>query len=222
MSDTSLHDLMLSTEPLCPELADTVQEMSSGIRMVHHPLLVGMLHVPAIMNAQLEHKKEAVERAFNERNWSSYVGLHERPYRIDALLHAVENGLSKTPKLYWENISWVWMDSENIHENFATWIDLWKADVPQRYCVMTNKERKALRDLPTSIPIWRGVQHRDAISGMSWTINRDKAIWFAKRWSGQNPLLIEATILKKDVLAYFSSRNESEIVVDPTNLFLHM
>jgi hypothetical protein len=54
-----------------------------------------------------------------------------------------------------------------------------------------------------------------SIRGLSWTLDRDKAIWFAKRFSmlpRLTPRLVEGFVHKRHVLAYFGGRKEKEIV----------
>ena len=54
--------------------------------------------------------------------------------------------------------------------------------------------------------------------GLSWTQDREQAIWFAKRFHavhGERGKVIEGICKKADVLAYFAGRDEQEIVVDP-------
>ena len=58
---------------------------------------------------------------------------------------------------------------------------------------------------------------RANVRALSWTLNLDTAIWFAKRWE-YNGKVYRAKCKKKDILAYLSCRNESEIVVDWHNL----
>ena len=52
-------------------------------------------------------------------------------------------------------------------------------------------------------------------------VDKAKAEWFARRFAGgegRTPLLVEGTVSKKDVLAYFSNRGESEIVAFPEDV----
>ncbi len=57
---------------------------------------------------------------------------------------------------------------------------------------------------------------------MSWTLDRNKAVWFAQRYSVLTelgaPKLAEATVRKRDILAYFNGRKEKEVVVDSSKL----
>jgi len=83
---------------------------------------------------------------------------------------------------------------------------------------MSAAERRTLAELPVEFPIYRGFIGKRG-EGLSWSLSRRKAVWFARRFSvlthlGQ-PRLMTGTIKKKDVLAYFNGRKEKEIVVDP-------
>jgi hypothetical protein len=79
---------------------------------------------------------------------------------------------------------------------------------------MGPEELAILQSLPDTVKVWRGIRHRKSFNGLSWTLDRDKAVWFANRLRNgrQKSLLIEGEVNKKDVLAYFAGRDESEIV----------
>ena len=47
----------------------------------------------------------------------------------------------------------------------------------------------------------------------SEALNFEKAKWFAERW-GKRGTIYSAVIDKKDILAYFDSKSEDEVVVD--------
>ena len=58
----------------------------------------------------------------------------------------------------------------------------------------------------------------EKISGrMSWTLDRKTADWFAHRF-GEEGTVYEAQIRKEHILALFTGRNESEVIVDPRHL----
>jgi hypothetical protein len=62
------------------------------------------------------------------------------------------------------------------------------------------------------------IRYAQTPNGWVWSLNRDKAIWFAKRCAeakGATPRLATGTVAKPQVIAYFSGRDEDEIVVDP-------
>jgi hypothetical protein len=62
------------------------------------------------------------------------------------------------------------------------------------------------------------VSLRSAMHGLSWTLDREKAQWFANRWLSlkrRRPIVLQTVARKADVMAYFAGRNEQEIVVHP-------
>jgi hypothetical protein len=54
------------------------------------------------------------------------------------------------------------------------------------------------------------------VPGLSWTLNKDKALFFARRFKPPQPILATALLRKRDVLAYLPDRDEEEIVCLPT------
>lgn len=63
------------------------------------------------------------------------------------------------------------------------------------------------------ITIYRGVKEND-YKGLSWTIDKNTAIWFAKRFSNVDCYVFTGQLKKKDIIAYFNNRDEAEIVCD--------
>ena len=93
-----------------------------------------------------------------------------------------------------------------------------------RHALMTDDEHKALDILPDAIPVYRGYSETNVRKGMtkrrglSWTLDKEKAIWFAKRWSHSDAKLLSATASKTDVYIYTNVRGEQELVVNPKKL----
>jgi len=84
---------------------------------------------------------------------------------------------------------------------------------------MEQEERKALAALPDRLTIYRGVHiKKGTLRGLSWTLDRERAEWFANRWAKRRPYLVQAQVLKSDVRAHFLDRGEAEIVVLPNRL----
>ena len=65
------------------------------------------------------------------------------------------------------------------------------------------------------ITIYRGVKVNN-YRGLSWTVDKSVAEWFARRFGhdGDKCYVFTGTINKKDIIALFSSRNEKEVVCD--------
>lgn len=65
------------------------------------------------------------------------------------------------------------------------------------------------------ITVYRGVKENN-YKGLSWTIDRNIAEWFAKRFSYNvnKVYLFSGHLKKKDIIAFFNCRNENEVVCD--------
>jgi hypothetical protein len=170
-----------------------------------------------LFNRRYRDKRAQLTAAIESRNWHSYVFLHERPYRLQAILDTIHD-YEIAERDLWPLVAEVWRDNENIHQCLAKWRKLWSLSSPCRKLVMSNYERRKLAQLPAILTIWRGVSRRKAVHGLSWTLDRKKAEWFARQRSRGAGLLVHGRVRKRDVLAYFSRRNEREIVVFPQNL----
>lgn len=124
-----------------------------------------------------------------------------------------------SPKDYGEYLAYVWQGSENPNQDANVSIDdaiklFRKAD--RRY-LMTDEEAAYLASLPDRIKVYRGVSvGRADKEGLSWTTNKEKALWFAHRFDrgGKVGKLLEGEVEKRYVLAYFNGRGEDELVCD--------
>jgi len=85
--------------------------------------------------------------------------------------------------------------------------------------LMTEEELEIYRNLSDTVTVYRGVTGKaaDASHGLSWSLQYETAQWFAKRF-GDRGCVYEAQIEKEHIHAYFSGRNESEVIVHPKYL----
>jgi hypothetical protein len=198
-------------DALVPELRDY---WLAEDRLLHHPLVVTRVfncEDAGRVNAEFLSKKQHLrDLKINLGDGQEYVFLQERPYRFRALKRIVRD---LSPTDYWQLVGKVWTDSENIREHFADWQRLWSA-APKinKYECMTPEERAGLEGMSSSFPVWRGIGSRGR-EGLSWTLDRDNAVWFARRFgrSGSGKL-IHAEVERHSVHAFFQRRQESEIV----------
>jgi len=81
--------------------------------------------------------------------------------------------------------------------------------------LMDDAEFDFFKVLPDRITVYRGsgnnVTAARAARGMSWTLDRGKAEWFAQR--DGDGFCIKAEVPKRNVFAYFDGRNEQEVVI---------
>jgi len=154
-----------------------------------------------------------------ERDWWGYVWCYKRPWRLDAFLTI---GSLMSDREYWSLLGHVWLDCEDPHQRLRDWLRLWQSSRPHQKLVMDEEEREAFAALPDRLTIYRGVHiKRGTLRGLSWTVDRARAEWFANRRAKRRPYVVQAEISKSNVLAHFLARGEAEIIVLPNRLISH-
>lgn len=213
-----LNELMTRQEDLHPDLREHLCQTPLGLGVKHPFIFYFGLDTKraALVNAQYLSKKERIERHEKDGEWSRALGFYERPYRL-TYFRSICQHLSDQD--YWDTLGWVITDSENLWQNDAILRYLLSDPdrIATRYLLMSEDERRSLADMPDEIQIWRGCRWTNR-NGLSWTFNKDKAVWFAKRFAYKRPYIHSGTVSKSDVIAHFSARNEDEILAIHTKI----
>lgn len=190
---------------LHPELEQYLEPMEHFGQMLRHPLLFSVPYFGEMDNERLnqsfEFRKAKIREAIDGKLHSSYIFMHERPYRLNALMDVCgELSAKELLPLILE----VYTDSENIIENSDEWMFLLEP--------LTGTDPwSTVHELPDGeFMIYRG----GSKLGFSWTLDPDKAKWFASRWN-QNLPLWQASVTREDVIGYNDSRGEKEVIVNP-------
>jgi hypothetical protein len=108
---------------LLPELARYVVPSKLGGLMVHHPLVIELFADPkraALINERFKNKTREVAAALTAGDFSRYIWLHERPYRLDGFL-AIKDHASLSDARYWQLVGQIWMDTESWWQQRAKW-----------------------------------------------------------------------------------------------------
>ncbi len=112
----------------------------------------------------------------------------------------------------------IWVRSENpncdVNVSLEECIEYFKK-ANKKY-LMDKNEYKIFVELPETIHVYRGVSKNRNPKGLSYTIDKEKAIWFQNRFADEEDegFLIEKDVSKENILAFFANRGEMEIVVD--------
>lgn len=214
-ANVDLGALIASDEPLHPDLVPYMDEDGRSLR---HPLVYEVWGVrPGLANHRYKLKKEALAQAIKEQEWHTVVLLHERPYRVDAIrMIDFAYGEYISDEEYWYLVGWVWADSENIWQERDEWEELLGSPRPAREAMMSTEEQEHLASLPAVLTVYRGAIAGLNDEGLSWTLDRKVARFFATRWEhlDDDRAIDVGEVDKEHVVAYFASRDESEIVVD--------
>ena len=233
-----LEKLIGTKEDLHSDLVNHIDKDTPLGDFLRHPLCISVYDesMNAYINASYLAKKAKADKAIKAKDWHEWVWLHERPFRLDAFLFISQDLPAKE---YWSLLKDIWIDAEGPSVNQDVWLQLFtRKNYPGRRKMMTGKERRAYKEATSTleINIYRGFGQNpdDEINreqGMSWTLSYEKAEEFAKRFitdigteldrdeeADIKPMIAEAVCKKEDVIAYFNSRDEQEIVIDPANV----
>jgi hypothetical protein len=211
-------EMMQKKEPLLPELKKYIKHRGTHLAGVYHPLLFFQAFISfdhaALCNFIFLEKQKKLEEFRRDKKYILAVFLYERPHRLDAFLEIIK-GAPDTD--YWECLGGMWADTEFPSNAVKVWLNLLTSKRSKREMMMSDSDRKAFAKLPNEIKIFRGYAGRKW-KGISWTLDEEKAVWFAKRFHdvhGETPNVMSGVCRKKDVIAYLNGRKEKEIVIDP-------
>jgi len=201
------------SEPLNADLVAYLETSNEGWAMLRHPLVY---QVPFFSNgsanAYYEQKRKAVEQALEKKNYKEFVWLFERPYRVEAFIKIADK-LSDTD--YWKLLSDIWIDTENQYAYLKEWKKLLGSKRSSRHYLMDEDEDNLLRSLSNEVTIYRGCQKGLNESGLSWTLDKSKAQFFANRF-GKKGIILERKIPKSDIVAVLMGRGEAEVIWEGT------
>lgn len=212
-----LQELMQTRADLHPDLVPYLERAQrSSTIMLRHPLVYEMFYMPslnALINHRYEMKMHSITEAREKKDFPLIVALHERPYRMQALIECIDAGLDG--QMYWELLRDVYVDIENCWQYVGIFPTLFHSTRPGKQFLMTPEEADDLLSLPRVITVYRG----GTSDGWSWTLGEERAVWFATRYRTKSEPVWRAQVLRDNVTALILGRSEDEIVVDPQFLF---
>ena len=207
-------ELIARQEELHPDLPRHITDMGGGMLALRHPIIYSVPYHPqmnALINTQYQEKQKALSEAKKEGDFSAYVFLYERPYRVNAFDRIAEK---MGDVAYHELLSSIWTDSENIWQVKALWKKLLKAREKSKSLFMDKKERRVFDKLPEVLTVYRGYTNGKNKDGFSYTLSKEKAKWFSERFSHKGAgAVLTRTIEKSKVFAYVDGRGEQEIII---------
>lgn len=199
------------TSKLLPELQMYVYDNDLWGVCLNAPLVQQFPFISWKMaNESFTLKTEKVAEAIAAREWGQVLMWYERPFRITMLdLYRKQ----MTHDEYRDAVQYVWTDTELPGRNHGvpSLVRMFK-----RSGFLTDLDIVDYEALPPTMTVYRGVPNARHKKGISWTRSIEKAAWFANRFK-QGGKVYETVIDKKEMLAYFEGRGESEVVLDPKN-----
>ena len=163
--------------------------------------------LPHQCNEAYRRKRNAIRDALREKNFRSVLWLHERPYRM-SVLEKLWNRKRISLEQLRDMLPDFWTDTEIPQGNQQEPMHLF------REAGFVTDDQEGFDALPEKLTLYRGVDFVFELTsdGPSWTLSRDTAKFFAVRMSKGH--IYEAKVNKSDALAYFTGRNEAEIILD--------
>lgn len=199
------------------------------IELVVHPFFTGRFVCWNPDNAEHPHldilgsdddMQEALRRykGFIEKSESidSILLLMAKSYRLP-FFKLIQKALS--PDEMGRMLADIWVGSENPNDSMvplSTLIKWFKQ--ASRESLMDAEELAYYDSLPDEFTVYRGIGSKSNKKGISYTLSLEKAEWFAKRFQQKKGYVLAGTAKKKDVLAYFNSRKEQEVLIEPKNI----
>lgn len=215
-----LHD---AQSRLPSHLHEYLQIGDYGLTLNHPFCFIHGFDMPRRLNAgdiveQVNSRYARFQGFCAEGDWESAIFSVERPYRPRFLTQMIESyGISPLYSV----ISAVWTDTETVHDDWETWVYIWTEVEAAKgsdgsHELMTEDEGRFFAKLPSRFVVYRGFNVEEGECGWSWTLDRTKAEWFARRLADADaqPRVATMKIRKAHALAYFAGRNEAEIVVN--------
>ena len=217
-----LAKVLLNMEPELTEYAPVI---------IHHPFtssgMVGLqdeqgnLRIGNIVDSMDDRSQWQMQMAKIIDDTNDLFRLYhmiEKPYVLGFLKFAAPN-LSKADFSTILADAWIRSEQPNHDPNLSQskLLAMFRAADPT--ILMTDKERESLDALGDTITVYRGVHSgkSNGIRALSWTLDMDKAEWFAGRY-GRQGKVFEAKIEKKHICALFLDRGESEVILNPKYL----
>ena len=170
-------------------------------------------------NENLQRWQNSVNQVIDETENPYHIYMLLNPPYALTFLKLASPYLSR--KDFSEILASAWINCEAPHNdpelNKADLVFMFKSADPK--ALMEDDEYEQLQELDDTLTVYRGVTsyNADNVKALSWTLNKEKAEWFAHRFNDDGAVY-EAQIDKKHIFAIFNGRNESEVVLDPQYL----
>ena len=110
--------------------------------------------------------------------------------------------------------AWVTEENPNMDSNVSRKEAIKMFKSCNKQYLMTEEDYEYYKRLPNEVELYRGVSRGRIKLGLSWTDDKEKAKWFMNRWESNSNCLLKVKAQKKDIIAYFDTRNEKECLLD--------
>lgn len=159
--------------------------------------------------------REQIKATIDESDLTGICLMLNKPY-ILTFISYIESMLSDEELgvilgTFWTAIENITGDSNVNGMEIVKWFK--RAD---KKSLMNEEELLVYESLPEEVTVYRGVTsyNRKKEKALSWTLDYEKAVWFANRFSTGTGEVLTMTVPKKRILCYFDGGSEQEAIVD--------
>lgn len=214
-----LNELLDRFEPLRPDMLPFLEKTSVGY-FIRHPFCnesILDLDRCALIHHTIDERTAKADACFEAHDYEGYIDCIE--------VYSQPEWLAKDADVlpddrYWLMLSRIYQAQKSTHDYRDLFDRLFRADRPGRENLMTPEERDVLAKLPDVLVVYRGytyVDEENFQSGISWTLDRRVAVWFANRnHKAEYPRVITGKVRKDDVWAYFDG---GDLVLPPEAVY---
>ena len=149
----------------------------------------------------------------SKANLYTLYSIIRMPYKLTFLKYAMDS-MSLTDFSHYLADAWITTENPNqdVNCSISFIVDMFKK--ADKKALMTPEDYEVFLSLPEKIIVYRGVAVGRNPYGISWTDDLDMATWFSNRFNRKEKTgyIQKAIVDKENVLAYFNTRNEKELV----------
>lgn len=197
---------------LCPELKDCIVDIGNGIRLIKNKFLTTVYirsgNDEDLYNKPYRVRRELAQKYLEEENFDSFIFIHERPFRLEALIEVL---FSIKKEDLFRIVEYVWTDSEGPCVNLEVWKYIFN------YCEELGVLEDSKRDLPEKFTIYRGTRAGIEDIGISWTLDASVAKMFSERFytkrTNKQPIVKVKEVKKEDIFLFTDARGEKEVIL---------
>lgn len=197
---------------LCPELKDCIVDIGNGIRLIKNKFLTTVYiksgNDEDLYNKPYRVRRELAQKYLEEENFDSFIFIHERPFRLEALVEVL---FSIKKEDLFRIVEYVWTDLEGPCVNLEVWKYIFN------YCEELGVLEDSKKDLPEKFTIYRGTRAGIEDIGISWTLDASVAKMFSERFytkrTNKQPIVKIKEVKKEDIFLFTDARGEKEVIL---------
>ena len=196
------------------------------------PAYYGIVRHPYIQSTHTYIKEKGFVDITIEENYNLWIKSVEKAIDTHSIQQIFDCLITTPWKLTWlkfakpylskkdfaQLLANAWVEEENPNDDknvsIATAIKWFKE--ADKKALMDDEEYAYWEALPDEVVLYRGVSKGRKKYGLSWTDNKDTAIWFKNRFltGEEKGCLLKVVAPKEHCLCYLNGRSENEIVLN--------